>query len=88
MAYDALKKQSPSRGHKEYLQILHLAARESESLVDESLRHLIKQNRPITAKAVEEAVRAESKLPAATDVTIAQVELTTYDQLLDNKEVA
>jgi len=31
IAYDVLKGQSPARGHKEYLKILQLAARETEA---------------------------------------------------------
>ena len=40
MAYDALRETAPSRAAREYLQILELAARENESLVDDALRLL------------------------------------------------
>ena len=42
MAYDALRETHPSRASREYLQILELAARENESLVDDALRALLR----------------------------------------------
>jgi hypothetical protein len=38
MAYDLLRKQDRLRVHKEYLKILHLAAKESESGLNEALK--------------------------------------------------
>src|SRR5208337_3177041 len=38
MAYDALRQTTPKRAAREYVQILELAARENESLVDDALR--------------------------------------------------
>ena len=52
MAYDGLKQNS-----KEYLKILHLAARQSEVAVDQALNYLINQNAPITFNAVLDLVR-------------------------------
>ena len=55
MAYDVLKDQRPGRAVKEYLEILHLAARERESGVDEALRLLLDGGRPPDGEAVAEA---------------------------------
>ncbi len=82
IAYDVLKGQSPSRGHKEYLNILQLAARETEAGVDDALRVLLGNEEPLTAKAVEAMVRSAQEIPPATDVVVAPVDLTSYDQLL------
>jgi hypothetical protein len=87
MAYDVLTEQRPSRAVKEYLAILHLAAREGESGVDEALRWLLDQPRPLSSAAVAEVVAAGRRLPAVTEVTIREVDLRAYDLLLTGKEI-
>jgi hypothetical protein len=88
MAYDALIQSRPARGHKEYLQILYLAARENETAVDEALRSLIDQGEPIDAETVKALVKSGQQVPPATDVAIAPADLAVYDQLLTGEEVA
>jgi hypothetical protein len=88
MAYDWLGERQPSRAAKEYLHILHLAARESETAVDDVLRKLIDQEQPIAYQAVEALVRSEQQPPATTQVTIPEVNLADYDALLVDREVA
>ena len=87
IAYDALCETTSNQAAREYLQILELAARENESLVDDALRALIEEEQPITFGAVKERVgRRETARPA----TEAQVELTTlssFDVLFQYKEV-
>jgi hypothetical protein len=87
MAYDALREAQPERGHKEYLAILHLAARLSETAVDEALRTLLAADRPVTRAAVEEFVHQAEALPAVTDVTVEDVDLLAFDDLFLHKEV-
>lgn len=87
MAYDALRESHGERGHKEYLGILYLAARESETAVDEALRALLASDRSVTRSAVEELVHRAEKVPAVTDVTIEEVNLLDFDDLLTHKEV-
>jgi hypothetical protein len=87
MAYDALRESHGERGHKEYLGILYLAARESETAVDEALRALLASDRGVTRLAVEELVHRAEKVPAVTDVTIEEVNLLDFDDLLTHKEV-
>lgn len=84
IAYDVLKRQSPARGHKEYLKILQLAARETEAGVDDALRVLLENEEPLTAKAVEVMVHSAQEIPPATDVVVAPVDLASYDQLLSS----
>ncbi|MFQ5859325.1 MAG: IS21 family transposase [Anaerolineae bacterium] len=88
MAYDALQASHPTRAQKEYLQILHLAARETETGVDDALRVLLGRDGPLTAAAVEELVRSGQEIPPATEVTVAPVDLGAYDLLLASAEVA
>jgi hypothetical protein len=88
MAYDWLKHRQPSRAAKEYLRILHLAARENETAVDDALRTLIDQDEPITFETVEAMVSSQEHITAPTEVAITEVDLATYDVLLSVKEVA
>jgi hypothetical protein len=72
---------------REYLKILAMAAKESESAVTVALTELCGRQ-PITAQAVEELVHAQ-KLPSpVTDVGVAAVDLSSYDRLLSMEEVA
>lgn len=87
MAYDALREAQPERGHKEYLGILYLAARQSETGVDEALRTLLASDRPVSRAAVEELVHRAEEVPAVTDVTVEAVDLSNFDDLFTHKEV-
>ena len=87
MAYDALRQSQPERGHKEYLGILYLAARQSETAVDEALRTLFDSDRAVTRSAVEELVHRAEEVPAVTDVTVEDVDLLDFDDLFLHKEV-
>ena len=87
IAYDALKRQAPPRAHKEYLKILQLAAREIEAGVDDALRWLIDQEKPIDAKTVEAMVQRAGEIPPVTDVAVDAVNLNSYDRLLSGQGV-
>jgi hypothetical protein len=82
MAYDALVAQQPQRGVREYLGLLHLAARESEQGVDDALRTLLTSEQPISVPRVKQLLAAASALPPATAVHVAPVDLGRYDALL------
>jgi len=85
MAYDALRgRHTQQRASREYLRILHLAAKESERRVDDALRMLICENANITADAVEEMALSGNKPEPVTDVSIADVDLGDYDALLSD----
>jgi hypothetical protein len=87
MAYDWLKRRHLSRGAKEYLGILHLAARENEAAVDEALRMLIDKELPIGREAVERLVRgSEGRIPLPAPVFILEVDLAAYDGLLSSRQ--
>ena len=89
MVYDALKKHhSVPKASKEYLLILKLAAKESETAVDETLRFLFDRNTEISVEIVESFVLSGQKLTAALDVSIPAVVLHIYDSLLESMEVA
>jgi hypothetical protein len=85
-AYDALQEQGPSRAARDYLRILELAARESESGVDAVLGRLLEWNVPITPTVVADHLAHDLGLPQVMAVTIATVDLSFYDGLLESKE--
>ncbi len=85
-AYDALQEQSPGRAVKDYLRILDLAAKESETGVDAVLGRLLEWNVPITPTAVADHLAHELGLPRAMAVTITTVDLSLYDRLLESRK--
>jgi hypothetical protein len=87
MVYDVLSKQQPARAAKEYLRILHLAARESEVGVEAVLVELLEVGGRVDAAAVAEKLRQYGQARQTTEVTVAAVDLSTYDALLEGKEV-
>ena len=88
IAYDLLCSQHGSKqGNKHYLKILKLAAKNSETLVNESLRFLVRQGDVIDYKIVEAMVESGLQPPAVTDVHVEQVDLSIYDELLEYQEV-
>lgn len=87
MAYDSLKDHHTlSVAAKQYLNILHMAARISEAAVDDALRLLIESDDQITDQRVEAIIESGQSIAPVTQINIDQVDLTTYDQLL--QEVA
>jgi hypothetical protein len=84
IAYDDLKQRhSQSMAARQYLNILHLAARESETAVDDVLRIMIDKNMSICDEQVEALVRCSQPAAAATKVRIPAVDLACYDRLLE-----
>lgn len=86
VAADTLRRDRGAGGTREYLAILQLAAHDGEAVVDHALRELIEATDTISAAAVAERVRsgAAPLLPSA--VTIADVNLASYDALLGAAE--
>lgn len=88
MAYDALKQHhTVVKAGKEYLLILQLAAKESETAVDEALRLLLDRRTLISLESVERIVFSDKKTAPVTDVLVPPVALHSYDCLLDGLDV-
>jgi hypothetical protein len=87
MAYDALREATPNVAAREYLQILELAARENESLVDDALRMLLEEDRPITFQAVKDWVERRETARPVTEVEVELTNLSSFDALFQHKEV-
>jgi hypothetical protein len=88
MAYDGLKRSlAPAQASKEYLRILHLAAQVSETAVDSTLGWLIQRGELTRHEVVEQRVLSGQSGELATDVEVAEVDLGSYDSLLEAQEV-
>ena len=87
MTWDALRELTP-QANKRYLEILHLAAREGEARVDDALGMLLEQGEISAGKLSREAVQAlleqDAIAPPVTQVAVAEVSLTSFDDLLGN----
>lgn len=87
MAFDSLReRRSKDAATKDYLEILRLAAYESEAGVNEVLRKLLSDdNETWTLQTVRSQLRAIGDLaPAVTEVRIEEVDLADFDYLLDD----
>lgn len=86
MVWDALREHVSLRSSKHYLEILQVAAQEGEARVDAVLRCLLEQGElgagKLNAKAVRELLEQEAALPPATEIAVAEVDLTSFDALL------
>jgi hypothetical protein len=84
MAYDQLRQQHGIRsGNKQYLKLLHLAAQESETFVNDLLRYFLNQAIPLDYELIAAKVSSLQQPPPATEVYIEPVDLAAYDHLLD-----
>ena len=83
MTYDYLQQHYPSRSNKEYLAILELAAKESETAVDEALNFLINGSHPLTLAKVVAIVDSGGVLESAKNIDVSDVDLLQYDSLLN-----
>ena len=82
MAYDWLTEKRPSKAVKDYLGILHLAARRNEAMVDYAIGTLIDKDRLITIEAVSGIIDSSDQIPSPAEVSIDKVDLGVYDALL------
>ena len=87
IAYDILRHQHGiKQANKQYLKILELAAKESQTAVNEALRFLINHADLIDFDSVKQMVTSEQQPPSVTDVFIDDIDLYSYDDLLDSAE--
>jgi hypothetical protein len=86
-AYDYLLKTDSLRASKEYLNILKLAATESEERTDKVLHYFLEKEIPITFEVVECLVKQQTKIKPITEVQIAPVDLGQYDSLFETEEI-
>lgn len=88
MAYDQLlKNTTEAAAVKQYLKLLYAAKHEGLELVDDTLRWFLAQGKAIQAAEVLKVVAAGQQLPAPTEVNVDAPDLSTFDDLLQHKEV-
>ncbi len=87
VTYDVLKKDNPNTANKKYLQILHLAAQESEVAVERALELLLNERGSISADALRELLETENKIEAIPEIQIPEIDLEAYDRFLQAQEV-
>ena len=87
-AYDALVAQDPGRADRDYLRVLHLAAHEGESGVEEALAELLNQVGPVSEQAVRTLLGKATPLSVAAQVSVPAVDLRLYDALLEGASAA
>ena len=88
MAYDYLNHHSVYKADWHYLKILELAAKQSETAVDNALAYMVKENIPIHFEAVAELLKSEQHYDAVEEVTVDEVDISVYDTLLSQEGVA
>lgn len=86
MAYDHLKRENPLRADKEYVNILYVAAKEGESLTESAIRHILSQEQTLSVRKIKEIIEEKGKIPPVTDVTVEDVPLSRYDELLETSK--
>lgn len=82
IAYDTLNRHGA--GTKRYLKILELAARTSESAVDDALRGLIDRGCEIDPDSIEQFVHDRLEPRAETEVEVVIPALSMYDGLINS----
>ena len=86
MVWDALRECAPMRCQKHYLEILQVAAQEGEARVEDALRYLLEEGEigegKLNAKVVRDLLEREARLPAVTEIAVAEVDLSGFDALL------
>ena len=88
IAYDQLRKQNPENADKCYLNLLYIAAKESESGVIKALQELFNTGQPINIENVQEHMNRDKTVPSIPTVQIPEVDLSVYDTFLTDKETA
>lgn len=83
MAYDELKRLRPLQADKEYVQILKVAAKEGEAMTEVIIRWLLSKQEPLSVLDVQSQIQSQWPMKSMTDVTVDDVDLMTYDSLLN-----
>ena len=86
IVYDYFSKHNSDTASKKYLQILHLASREGENLVDNTLSYLFDKQEHVTLDTVQERMKLCTNERSVTDIKISEVDLKLYDNLIESQE--
>jgi hypothetical protein len=88
MAYDVIRKRNPGSASKRYLKILYLAARETETGVENALRYLLESELGISEDSVKNLLQANTQTFKCPDVQMNKIDLSVYDSFLSAEGVS
>ena len=83
MAWDSLRAtHSEKVADKMYVQILELAAQESQDAVADALRYLLATEHALDVERIRQLVADATRIPAPTDIHVEAPDLCDFDSLL------
>ena len=85
MAYDCLCREHPANAHKRYLEILHLAAKESESDVEQVLRTFMEKGKELTGESIRLSLATKQMCSTVPDIGPISINLAAYDEVLEGQ---
>ena len=71
------------QANRQYVRILYCAAKEGQTVTENAIRHLLEQDKEITALNVQQLIDQRNKIPSVTDVVVETNSLESYDALLE-----
>ena len=88
VAYDSLVEHYPSTADRQYVRILHLAAKQGQERVEQALLQLIESGNHITEERVKAIIKELGEEPSRFSVQVAPaIALSEYDALLQRSTV-
>ena len=82
IAYDVFKEDKGINANKEYTKLLLLASKETEEGVNDAIRILHEENKPVSFESVKEILNKREKYSSVKDVKVEEVKLCAYDELI------
>lgn len=84
-AYDHLReKHNKKEAARQYLELLHLSAKESEAQVEALLKETLSKTKEINVAEIREKILSKKDVRFFKEIVIPEPDLATYDLLLEN----
>ena len=83
IAYDWLRSNMALQANKHYVKILYYAAKEGQTVTENSIRYLLEHDKELTALNIKDQIDEQFKLPPITEVVVNNNNLESYDTLLE-----
>jgi hypothetical protein len=90
LAYDTLREEhGPKRGAREYLELLLLAARRGEALIEGAIRFLLESQHAFNAQEANRLTEDNAPAPVTlATIAVDPISLAVFDELLTRKDTA
>ncbi|MFO8055322.1 MAG: IS21 family transposase [Bacteroidales bacterium] len=82
ITYDYLKKKYPGTGNRKYIEVLNLAAKETEEEVEKVLKYLLEKEYEPTGENILEVLTSKEKRSCDVNAGVVFVNLRDYDAVL------